>query len=310
MGMVVGRGQDARRVPRGTRPRADMGLTGPVPSAGQASWTESSAAAVAAIGALPPAACVGVLSPANLARANAEMLLRGVGTMPTWEMEGHLQGIVRSLAQLERHVADVLVAGYPTGSGGLDLDWQDVDLGALVSARGEEYAGLYGRWRVTTSAQGGVPWVKGDGRRLRQAVDNLLDIALRHTPSDALVTVGVRRQADLLGVSSVGGPGVVVWVHVPVREPSLTLLEDLFDSALAGGLQGTYGAGLGLCTCRRIVAAHGGSLTLESQPRLGARLSFCVPVAGGPRQLPLWQTGPEVWELPTTSLRDIPVTAA
>lgn len=62
------------------------------------------------------------------------------------------------------------------------------------------------------------------------------------------------------------GPGL--------EEPETQKIFDLFISS-----KGSAGTGLGLAVCKRIVEAHGGSITVKSEKGKGATFSFSLPVA-------------------------------
>jgi two-component system OmpR family sensor kinase len=101
--------------------------------------------------------------------------------------------------------------------------------------------------------------VTGDEQRLHQVVTNLLNNARRHTPPGTSVTVSVRED-DVDAVLSVQDDG-------PGMSPELT--ETAFERFSRGDSSRTRasgGAGLGLSLVHAISAAHGGSVSVQSQP--------------------------------------------
>ena len=109
-----------------------------------------------------------------------------------------------------------------------------------------------------------------DEIRVRQAVDNLIDNAIRHTPAEGCVDVRV---------STLDGR-----VHLEVQdtgsgfEPGL--LDTAFDPFTRGGedrASAAPGAGLGLAIVRAIAAAHGGSVTASNRAEGGASLALDLP---------------------------------
>jgi len=91
--------------------------------------------------------------------------------------------------------------------------------------------------------------VEGDRRLLNQALANLLDNALRHTPPGTGVTISGERTKEGVKVTVADdGPGV------PVQQRAR-----LFDRfARAEAARSTPGHGLGLAMVRAIALAHGG----------------------------------------------------
>jgi two-component system, OmpR family, sensor kinase len=106
-----------------------------------------------------------------------------------------------------------------------------------------------------------------DRTRLRQALDNVLDNAVRHTPSGGSITVrGAARGAGQVAITvEDSGPGFSA-------------------EALAGAFQpfnhpvdAHSGAGLGLAIVQAIATAHEGSARVENRPDGGARVQLVVP---------------------------------
>ena len=128
-----------------------------------------------------------------------------------------------------------------------------------------------------------VPVVLGDEGRLRQVVGNLVTNALTHTPPDTRVTVTVgrgRRRPDVLraaGRRRGAGHG---------RRPTPTRAFERFyraDTSRTRGRPG--GTGLGLAIVASLVAAHGGSVELDTAPGQGATFTVRLPRSrpAGPR---------------------------
>jgi signal transduction histidine kinase len=118
--------------------------------------------------------------------------------------------------------------------------------------------------RLAVTAEDTV--VQVDPAWFRQAIGNLVDNALRHTPPGG--EVGVRLSADdgtvLLTVEDTGpgfGAGLASRVFEPFAPPGAP-----------GSRPGV--AGLGLAVVQAIAAAHGGRAWAENQPEGGARVSM------------------------------------
>jgi two-component system OmpR family sensor kinase len=107
-------------------------------------------------------------------------------------------------------------------------------------------------WRL--ELPGEAVEVTGDEQRLHQVVTNLLTNARKHTPAGTTVTVGAR-------------PG-----GFTVHDDGPGFPPDLAAAAFERFTRGddsrtrTGGAGLGLALVSAIVAAHGGSVSLDSHP--------------------------------------------
>jgi signal transduction histidine kinase len=117
-------------------------------------------------------------------------------------------------------------------------------------------------------ARGGVI-VVGDRTRLEQVAANLIDNAIKYTPSGGRVDVDVRRDGHfaVLDVRDTG-------VGIPADEQP-RIWDRLFrgDSSRA-----ERGLGLGLSLVKAIVTAHGGTVDVASEPGRGSTFTVRLPL--------------------------------
>jgi signal transduction histidine kinase len=110
------------------------------------------------------------------------------------------------------------------------------------------------------------PPLQADADRLQQVMVNLLDNAIRATPTDGNVQLAVFEAGSEVTLTVADeGPGLT-------EEEAARAFEPYFSRS--GG-----GAGLGLTIAREIVDAHGGRIWLETRPGGGAEAGFSLPVA-------------------------------
>jgi signal transduction histidine kinase len=111
--------------------------------------------------------------------------------------------------------------------------------------------------------------VQADGRKLRQALANLIGNAVKFSSHGGEVLVEVTRADGRLRIAVFDqGPGIPAGDQQSVFEP-------LFHARAGGAGRGNEarrpGSGLGLPVARRIAEAHGGVVVLESPPRTAPR---------------------------------------
>lgn len=131
-------------------------------------------------------------------------------------------------------------------------------------------------WRLELSEQ--LPMIEADPLRLRQVLLNLLANADKFTESGEIVL-----GADVLP------PHLHIWVGDTGSGIPLELQERIFEPFVTAAPAGQEraGAGLGLAITRRLVALHGGSMTLESQPGRGSTFHLYLPLTGVRRPGPV-----------------------
>jgi signal transduction histidine kinase len=136
--------------------------------------------------------------------------------------------------------------------------------------------------RLTLRTKGTDATVLADVDRLKQAFGNLIDNALKHTPSGGLVTVDLGETPDGIEVLVTDtGCGIP-------PEDLPRVMERFYQIDKARTAQGTPSGsrslGLGLAIAREIVHAHRGHISIESQVGYGTTvkvvlLSDARPVA-------------------------------
>ncbi len=120
----------------------------------------------------------------------------------------------------------------------------------------------------------GLPRVEGDRARLKQVVLNLLDNALKYTPSGGSVTVNVSVAPDKAQVVCAiqdSGEGIPA-------EDLPHIFDKLYRARRAQG-RPVEGSGLGLTIVQQIIRAHGGEITVQSELGAGSTFTFTLPYA-------------------------------
>ena len=125
--------------------------------------------------------------------------------------------------------------------------------------------------QVDTAIQPGLPAVHIDGARIQQVISNLVGNAIKFSPPDGVITVGVQ-----------GRPGAV---RISVRNTGPGIRPDelprIFDRYWQGKGRERGGLGLGLAIAKGIVEAHGGCIGVSSEPGVATIFHFDIPIFPG-----------------------------
>jgi two-component system OmpR family sensor kinase len=114
--------------------------------------------------------------------------------------------------------------------------------------------------------------ISADAGRLRQVIDNLLNNALQHTPAGTKVTVAVEIiSGDAQLTVTDEGPGMTT-------EQALHVFERFYRTDYARS-RSSGGTGLGLSIAAALVAAHQGTISVDTGPGQGTAFRVRLPLA-------------------------------
>jgi two-component system OmpR family sensor kinase len=158
------------------------------------------------------------------------------------------------------------------------LEHQPVDLLAIATDAVTDLRALHPErdLRLITSPDGDPPVVMGDEGRLRQVLGNLLGNAFTHTPEGTHVRLSVAAEGPF-AVLAVGdnGPGM--------RPEDAARVFERFFRADPSRVRRSGGSGLGLSIVAALVAAHGGSVEVDSKEGVGTTFTVRLPLANAVR---------------------------
>ncbi|MFG6277742.1 HAMP domain-containing sensor histidine kinase [Microbacterium sp. 5K110] len=182
----------------------------------------------------------------------------------------------RNATRLRELVADILAMSAASRHGvDFALRPAPADVGEIVAAAvtsAAQHASAHGI-RIDASGVGPCPGVV-DAHRMRQVVDNLLSNAVKYNTRGGAVVVTVDRADGTITISVADdGPGI-----------SATDQGRVFDRFFrADAVRGSsvHGSGLGLSISRDIARAHGGDISVRSEPGQGAVFTVRLPQRKG-----------------------------
>ena len=180
-----------------------------------------------------------------------------------------LDSVLEEVVGLQRLADDLLLLARNTALATPVAHRQDlVDLATVADRVGQRITVRNGV-QVEIRHDGAAP-VRGNATELARAIGNLTDNATRHARSVARIVVSRAPGAVTVAVED-DGPGIPTGEHERIFERFARLDEG--RSATEGG------TGLGLAIARELIEHHGGSLTVDTAYRSGARFVINLPAA-------------------------------
>lgn len=201
-----------------------------------------------------------VRSPMTAIRAAADILIdESIVVQP--EQKTRVASALRSgIRRLERVVQESLAYAELKGSP-IALMPEDVDMREVVTQAIQvvEEAARDRRQEIDVAAPQRALTVRCDPARIEQVLVNLLTNAVQFAPEGARLRVSIRQDSTGV-VTDISNPGS----QIPESEQDLIFEEYYQGKAHDRG--GLTSIGLGLAVARRLAEAHGGMLTVESEP--------------------------------------------
>jgi signal transduction histidine kinase len=182
--------------------------------------------------------------------------------------------IISEEAKRLTQLVDNLLTLARLESPSFELDLAPVNIGALLEESILQLYELAEERGIAFSLNSppGRPRLQADRARLKQVVLNLLDNALKYTPSGGNV------QVDLIDDPSSQR------IHCSIQDSGEGIPEDdlpyIFDKLYRvrrSGGRTVEGSGLGLTIARQILRAHGGEIHVRSQLGAGSTFTFELP---------------------------------
>jgi two-component system sensor histidine kinase KdpD len=197
----------------------------------------------------------------------ASSLLEGQGNLHVSDRQDLARSIYREADRLDRLLKNLLdMMRLEAGAVQLSKDWHSID--EVVGASLARLEGQLADHVVNTNLPADLPMIFVDGVLLEQVMINLVENAVKYTPTRSLIDLSAWSN-DREVVVEVADRGL----GIPSGEESR-----IFDKFYRGKSAREGGVGLGLTICRGIVEAHGGRIWVETRPGGGALFRFTIPL--------------------------------
>ena len=192
-------------------------------------------------------------------------LLDHSGDLLPERLRGHVASVRAAATQLARSIDDVLDTAQ-IDAGEMVVDPGDVVICDLLERAAQRFSRESAEQEVAIVVACGpeAGLIRADAERLGQALDHLLENALRQSPRGGKITLTAQRGASEVTLK-VTDEGRGIPFHVQAH------IFDRFVGRERGG------PGLGLALVKALVELHGGWVALESEPGAGSTFTLHLP---------------------------------
>ena len=187
----------------------------------------------------------------------------------------HLRRVDRRARSMIELVGELMALGQAKEEGGPGMVRQLLDLSVVAGRLERTFQDEAARRGIhfTVAAEGEIPAVRGDPRRIEQAFENLISNAIKYTPPAGRVEVVLGRQA--------GGAARIQVIDTGIGIPEAAkprLFSEFFRAENAKAME-EVGTGLGLAIVKDTVEQHGGRISVESAEGIGTTFTVQLPAA-------------------------------
>ena len=178
-----------------------------------------------------------------------------------------LQTVTEETDRLDRLVGNILELAQ-SRAGALVLERRKVGIDELLDAMLTRMRARSGHVEIRSLIRSDVPDLWVDPVQMDQALTNVLENALAHSPAGGVIDISVARYRSIVEIRIVDrGPGIPA-------EDRERVFEAFYRSMNA---HGKAGSGLGLTIARAIIVTHGGGVRIETAPGGGTTVVISLP---------------------------------
>jgi len=205
-------------------------------------------------------------------RAMIEALADGVVTEP--EMVNRYHKTIGSQIENLSVLIDDLFELTQLETGKVDIRLETISLNDLLSDVIETMQAQAEQKLINLTGEfsRSLPCVSGEHSKIQRVLYNLVQNAIRHTPTNGSITLTTQ-------VVNTGVQVNVTDTGEGIESQDLPHLFEQFYRGEKSRNRTTGGAGIGLAIVKRIVEAHRGKVWVESEVGQGAKFSFILPIA-------------------------------
>ncbi|MBD2433134.1 HAMP domain-containing histidine kinase [Fischerella sp. FACHB-380] len=206
-------------------------------------------------------------TPISNVLVTVEALRNGAASDPAVS-DRFFQNVEDETKRLSRLIGDLLDLGR-LEAGVTLLEKQHIQLVSLIKRAVRAVETRLQNSQISVQVNVADLQIQGDSERLLQALLNLLDNAIKHSPPNSQILI----------TGSKEGKQAVVTIRDQGQGVKDSDLSRIFEQFYTGDhSRKGRGVGLGLAIAKRIIEAHGGSITVSSKVGEGATFTIYLPI--------------------------------
>ncbi len=209
-------------------------------------------------------------TPLTSIKGYADNLLDGVVGELDERQRRYIERISQNSERLVKMINDLLSLSR-IEAGRIEFNPTDFSLYSLMEEMVFEFTNMAKKRGVSLSFN--CPpdlTIFADGDKLREVIINLLDNAVKFTPSGGRVTLQAEDRERCVDIS-------VEDTGAGIPQESLDEIFDRFHQVQMRGKVNSEGIGIGLAIVKSLVELHGGNVTVRSEPGKGSRFTVTLP---------------------------------
>lgn len=215
-------------------------------------------------------------TPLNIAYGNASLLLLDKNL--TDEQIEHTQRIVDSTKQLQGIIDDLLsLMDFEIGNPILEMDKFDLD--ETIRKLIDKYKNRIAQQNLTCDLDLDINRdIYADQKRIRQVITHIIFNAIKFTPASN--QIGIKTRIDKANIK------IIIWdTGIGISPNYLKKIFNMFYQVEKGFTRSYEGMGVGLHIAHRILKAHGGNISVETNKN-GKGTCFIIELPSNEKSIP------------------------
>lgn len=214
-------------------------------------------------------------TPLTSIKGYSDLLMEGTLGEMNYQQLKAVSTVIRNTERLRRLVDSLLYVSMAEAEA-IKYDFRKIDVPEVIDNAVTDMAMYITEKKIDVlrHVQDNLPQIEADAKKITDMLTNVLDNAVKFTPSRGKITIIAKKEGEM--------------VHISVQDNGVGIPEDLLPHLFQKFYQADPsirrkygGTGLGLFICRNIVEAHKGKIWIESEESKGTTVHILLPVLQG-----------------------------